>query len=425
MTEDGHGTNRRRCLNERSRISRRGVLTAGGAAAVGAATALATTGIARRGDTGSGARDGDQESDDRASSQLTIPVDTLATSDDARIGVINERCKQAAGKDVPVFEFANRVYTISAPIQLYSGLKLLGSAGLPAREYGGGTTIRWDGGPDTSVFHFPEDGQAGQKYPSDGSPRDISISGILFEGGSRTDVFPRLMMTGDDYPGHTLWYCNLHNLGVRGMRSFWWGYGTGVSLTGTFHAQAMSDTPLFIGGSENTIFGAESQSFMDNSSAAWASGNKPFIRLAMSKSHVGRVIITARSDSYHISVEGGRGLFIDGAQFDAPAGSPTYGRAISVLNADGLTISNCSFYSGMENPGENSRGIIDISQGRHIVIQGNQFLGAAGSQPADIPLVVNSGPDPVKFGLNGFPGYTGVVRGNVESVDPGVTVQPL
>ena len=96
----------------------------------------------------------------------------------------------------------------------------MGSAGLPAREYGSGTTIRWAGLPRPSVFMFPPDGQAGQSYPKDGSPRDISMSGLLFEGGSRTDVFPRLAMTGDDYPGHTLWYCNLHNLGVRDMRTF-------------------------------------------------------------------------------------------------------------------------------------------------------------------------------------------------------------
>ena len=60
-----------------------------------------------------------------------IPVDQLAGSDDERILAINERTKQAAGKDVPVFEFANRVYSISTQIQLYSGLKLMGSAGLP------------------------------------------------------------------------------------------------------------------------------------------------------------------------------------------------------------------------------------------------------------------------------------------------------
>ena len=130
-----------------------------------------------------------------------IPVDQLAGSDDERILAINERTKQAAGKGVPVFEFANRVYTISTPIQLYSGLKLMGSAGLPAREYGSGTTIRWAGLPETSVFMFPPNGQAGQNYPTDGSPRDISISGILFEGGSRTDVFPRLAMTGETTSG--------------------------------------------------------------------------------------------------------------------------------------------------------------------------------------------------------------------------------
>ena len=124
-----------------------------------------------------------------------------------------------------------------------------------------------------TVHHYelaklPE-GQARQTYPPDGSPRDISITGILFDGGSngpQTDVFPRLPMTADSIRGNTLWYCNLHNLGVRVMRTFWWGYGTGVSLTGSFHAQAMYDTPLYLGGSENTIFGTGSQSFMDNSS---------------------------------------------------------------------------------------------------------------------------------------------------------------
>ncbi len=412
-------------LNAHNRVSRRGVLTAGGAAVLGGAAAMVVTGNVKSNDGGRGTLQATEDCKD-VPSQLTIPVDQLAGSDDERILAINERTKQAAGKDVPVFEFANRVYSISTQIQLYSGLKLMGSAGLPAREYGSGTTIRWAGLPETSVFMFPPDGQAGQNYPTDGSPRDISISGILFEGGSRTDVFPRLAMAGDAYLGHTLWYSNLHNLGVRDMRTFWWGYGTGVSLTGTFHSQSMSDTPLFIGGSENTIFGTDAQSFMDNSSAAWAVSDKPLIRTAMSKSYIGRVIISARSDSYHISVEGGQGLFIDGAQFDAPSGSPTSGRAISVSNVDGLTISNCSFYSGMANPGANSGGIIDISEGRHIVIVGNQFIaGPTEAQPSDIALVLNSGTDPVKMAMNGFPGYSGIVRGNIVSVDPSVRVEAL
>ena len=71
-------------------------------------------------------------------------------------------------------------------------------------------------------------------------------------------MFPRLPMTEESIRGNTLWYCNLHNLGVNGMRTFWWGYGTGVSLTGSFHANGMIDTPLYLGGSENTIFGTDS-----------------------------------------------------------------------------------------------------------------------------------------------------------------------
>jgi hypothetical protein len=97
-----------------------------------------------------------------------------------------------------------------------------------------------------------------------------------------------------------------------------------------------------------------------------------------------------------------------------------------VSNVDGLTISNCSFYSGMVNPGENSRGIIDISQGRHVVIQGNQFIaGSTELQPSNTVLVQNSGPDPVKMAMNGFPGYSGIVRGDVISPDPGIRVEPL
>ena len=165
--------------------------------------------------------------------------------------------RRSAGKNTPVYEFANRTYTISTPIKLFSGLKLRGTGGLPAREFDGGTVIVWQGDDDSSVFVFPPEGQSGQNYPTDGSPRDISISGLLFEGGASTNVFPRLSMSTGSHVGKTLWYSSLHNLGVRAMRTFWWGYGTGVSLTGSFHAQALSDTPLYLGGSENTIFGTQ------------------------------------------------------------------------------------------------------------------------------------------------------------------------
>jgi hypothetical protein len=203
-----------------------------------------------------------------ASSGQTIAVDELGTSDDERVNAPNKLTRRSGGSHCPVFEFANRQYVLSSPIKLYSWLKFLGTSELPAQEYGGGTTIRWEGKPNTSILVFAPEGHARQAYPPDESPRDISITGTLFDGGmdgAQKDVLPRLPMIADSIRGNTLWYCNLHHLGVRVMRTFWWGCGTGVSLTGSFHARAMHDTPLYLSGSENTIFGTESQSFMDNS----------------------------------------------------------------------------------------------------------------------------------------------------------------
>jgi hypothetical protein len=399
--------------------NRRSVIAMGGAAIAGAAAAGVTSGC-----------DKVVTSKGSASRGQTIAVDQLGSSDNERINALNDIMRRSGGKHSPVFEFANRQYALSSPIKLYSGLKLLGTSGLPAGELDGGTTIRWDGKPNTSIFAFAPEGQARQTYPPDGSPRDISITGILFDGGSngpQTDVFPRLPMTADSIRGNTLWYCNLHNLGVRVMRTFWWGYGTGVSLTGSFHAQAMYDTPLYLGGSENTIFGTGSQSFMDNSSQSWTSGGKPFIRSIMEKSFIGRVIVTAQLNSYHLSIEGGRGLHVSGVQFDAPPELPSNGSAIKVSDIDGLTISDCVFYANMARPGADSRGIIDISGGRQIVIVGNQFLSTTlddGRPASPTPIVYCSSPDPVKIGLNGYPGYVGVVRGNAIGSDPGMKVIP-
>jgi hypothetical protein len=82
----------------------------------------------------------------------------------------------------------------------------------------------------------------------------------------------------------------------------------------------------------------------------------------------------------------------------------------------------------MARPGNDSRGIIDVSGGSEILVAGNQFLTgplSGEAEPASgTPIVYCSSPDPVKVGLNGYPGYAGVVRGNVIASDPGVKVIP-
>ncbi len=84
-------------LSAHNRVSRRGVLTAAGAAVLGGAAAVVITGNVKSNGDGRGTQ---QATEDRNAtpSQLVIPVDQLAGSDDERILAINERTKQAAGK---------------------------------------------------------------------------------------------------------------------------------------------------------------------------------------------------------------------------------------------------------------------------------------------------------------------------------------
>jgi hypothetical protein len=70
---------------------------------------------------------------------------------------------------------------------------------------------------------------------------------------------------------------------------------------------------------------------------------KAFHSTMMEKSFIGRVIITVQLNSYHLSVEGGRGLVVSGVQFDAPAELPSNGNAVKVSGVDGLTISDWVF----------------------------------------------------------------------------------
>jgi hypothetical protein len=344
----------------------------------------------------------------------TVLVDSLGDTDDARIAAMNAMAKAHNGLPTAAFEFAVRQYNFSTPIELWSGLKIIGTNGLPAREFGRGTILNWQGAAGTSVFKWVSP-QYGQSYPGDGSPRDITVVGMLFQGGSSTDVMPKAQMNGD-YAGKTLWYCNFHNCGVRNMRSFWWGYATGCSITGAFHAQAMADTVIFLGGSENTVFGVE-QSLMDNSTAAWASSGKPFVRSVMEKSYIKTAMLSARGNSYQLSIEGGHDVIVDGLQVDSPSGAPTQGSPVRVTGGYNFRFTNMTF-KGFLNGGVTttfgSRAAIDIQNARWISIDGNTFLKGNPTLPATTPLVYATNSTFVKWGTqNLHDGFNGATVGTV------------
>jgi len=125
----------------------------------------------------------------------------------------------------------------------------------------------------------------------------------------------------------------------------------------------------------------------------------------MEKSSIGRIMLSARGNSYGISVEGGNNLVIDGVAFDAPGSQPTSGKQLAISGGTGIRVTNCSFWAGMANPSAatggvaQNRGNIHVTGGQQIVIDGNNFRGTS-------PVLYtgsNVGAKQVKWGLSGYP----------------------
>ncbi len=378
----------------------------------------------------------DSEGDDNNDTASALTADATAgsisfdsfsgASVDDKIRTLNAWAKSFGSSAArPAVVFDSKVYTHTVPIELWSGLSLVGGRRTASREYGTGTVLSYRGAANTSQLAFVTNSQG---YPSDGSPRDISFDAIQFVGGSTTNHVPKNDPSGSGYAGKTLWYVNWHDCGFVGFNTIYWGWGDGVTMNGITHVQAVGDTAFYVSGAENHFF--DGYSFIDNSSGAWASSGKPFFRTRMEKSSIGRIMFSARGNSYQLSIEGGRNLVIDGAAFDAPTSAPTLGKQISISGGSGIRITNASFKGGMASPGSASggtsgnRALIHITGGTQIVIDGNNFLPST-------PLAwvgPNVAANQVKWGLNGYPTIASPViqqsrSGQIVNIDPTVAVQ--
>jgi hypothetical protein len=324
-----------------------------------------------------------------------VSFDGLGKDDNARTSAMNRLFGERRNCVVvlPIREIQT-----SVQIELWSGTAIMGSLGIPPREYGRKTRWRYTGSAG-AVFKWVNN-SAGQSYPADGSPRDGSVTGIEFVGGGSVNILPPTTTI----PGKTLWYWLFHNIGMNGMRTAWVGFGTGTVFgSGVSHFQGFSQTAIDVGGSECSLFGGEF-SFIDSKNLA---AGQPFIRSRLEKSHINTIMTTTRGSYLPLEIAGGRGLHVRGVCFDAQDSAPTDGPAIVVLNHDGLIIDGNDF-KGMARTGGP---IIDIRGGRQIVIQSNVFINKAAG-PASTPLVKVAaavGDAQVKMGANAVVDYTGRV----------------
>lgn len=346
---------------------------------------------------------------------------------DQKITNMNSMFQAHAGKPTPTVRFNATVYTHTVPIQLWSGMHLIGGGGQPTREYSRHPTLRYTG--TISQFRFTGS-QTNQSYPSDGSPRDIHVAGIQFSGGASVDCVESV----DTYTkGKVAWMTEFHNCGWNGFRRVWHGFVDGGGITGTSHMQAFSDTAVFWRGSEAVLCGNDGFSFVDSS----VLGAKPMLRFAVSKGSVGRVMPTTRKDGLALLIDSGSGIRVDGMSCDSQDSDPCYGCNIRIEgNVKGVVITNSTFKGAMSNPTSGNggvaknRGIIHVEQGADVIIDGNQFIRQGPNPgPTNTPLVyagAGVAQRGVRVGLNGHIDYDGVLSaskaGQIVALDPSMTI---
>lgn len=353
------------------------------------------------------------------------------SDDNAKMTAMNNWAKTQSGP-TPAVLFGARQYNFSTPIKLFSGLKLVGGTLSPVREYSRGTIFNWSGGANSSLFIFPPEGQTGQSYPSDGSPRDITVSYIQMQGGASTHCIESYDLSTNAYAGHTLWYCQFHACGFKNFKTVWWGWGTGTSISGQTHFQSIGDTALYIGGSENSIFGSDAVSFVASSNASQTA--TPFMRTTMAKSTIGKCMVTARKDGTVLSIEGGHNLVVNGLEFDSQSSDPIYGAGLIIKGGDGITITNCSFKGVSANPSAGmggasaNRGWIHMSGGTQVALQGNMFRREGTSMPAtNYPIIFVDNAVPagaVKWGYNLYSGFGGAAAVIQQTAAGKITMTP-
>jgi hypothetical protein len=350
--------------------------------------------------------------------------DSFGTNDNDRVRAMNAYHQAHGGGILEPVKLPARQVTHNVPVQVWSGMKLEAAGGGRASEFSRSTVMAFNGSGSQFVFAAP---QTNQGYPSDGSPRDVSIRGIQFQGPASTDWWQCFDPSKDSYTGRVLWSSEIYGCSWKAFRRVYWGWWDGVTVSGVTHCQGITDTSWHVAGAENVLYSGE-QSVMDNT--GWANTPKPHIRSRMEKSRIGVVMPTARGISYQLAVDGGRNLQVLGLQCDSQDSDPVSGANIRVNGGENITITGCSFKGGADDlPAAQEHGIIEVAGGNHVNITGNDFTRRGTRAPASTPLVF-AGPNVfvggVIVGPNNYAGYDGVLRqskaGQIVCTDPRMKV---
>jgi hypothetical protein len=348
------------------------------------------------------------------------------SNDEAKRNSMNAYFAGASGP-TRVVVLDTRVHNVNGPIGLWSSrAKMVGTNGLPPREYGNGTVWNCTG---PTVFQFVNN--TGYNYPTPPAPRDMTFSGIEWHGGLSTDfIEPTLTYTS----ARTIWTSQWHNCGWVGFKSIWLGYADDVEFaTGLCHFQAYGPgTMISLGGSECRIFDGGVQSVADSTQPSRLSSGSTFLESLLSKSDIGECMITSRGNTTGLKISGGHATTVRGLKLDAPDNAPTFGRQVTITGGQDHALVGLSLKGGMTNPGAatggtaGNAGFIHVTGGRHTLIDGCAFTRRGSAVPPQTtPLVAatsTAGADAVLFSNGRFSDFSGRLQqanaGSIRSTDP-------
>lgn len=286
----------------------------------------------------------------------------------------------AAQTRKPSMILAEGDYTFTQTRDLFNGFSMVGD------------------GPNGNEFRYNQrvklniPGSGWLRLPS--TVKGIYIGQLSFEGNSETSFFVDQV----DGSQPVLWASLMENLGFSGFKHIIHGVHTAVTLTGYWDVNNGYDTQFKLKGSDNNYW----TDGMLLDSPNMTSGDKQHIYFVdISKTRVGPVFVTGKSNVTPMRIDNGVNLVVNGARLESQAGVPTWGSQLLIKGGKGVTIRDAQFFNGMNNPAamsniDDHQGIITIRGGTRILIDAPHFSNGWGRQSCQTPagtahIVVDGG----------------------------------
>lgn len=104
------------------------------------------------------------------------------------------------------------------------------------------------------------------------------------------------------------------------------------------------------------------------------------------------VFVTAKHNTIAMRIDGGRGIVVNAPRLEAQQGNPSWGSQLLITGGTLIRIRDAWFFNGMSQPtatGHSNpafdKGVITITGGSNIVIDGAMFSNGDGNQTSSTP----------------------------------------